>query len=217
MYCHRAPASRSGLTAHQQDSHRGLVARTGRKGVPGGPRGWRTAVAGVCRTRCGRGLVCSAGAACPPTARQSLRSVVGRVVFRWPGWVPRIGTPWKASHGRGGVGGGRSSGAAPLACLWPLRFAVLGRPRNVISARSCVKARPRSARCCAALTPAHSDWASRRKDGKQKLQRPAAYRPGERRARFSPPPLETQRPWEAKPPLHVAAAHSPQKNSSEEH
>src|SRR5207247_3415249 len=54
-------------------------------------------------------------------------------------------------------------GAAPLACIWPLRFSVLGRPRKVISARSCVKARPRSARCCAALTPARSDWASRRK------------------------------------------------------
>ena len=58
--------------------------------------------------------------------------------------------------------------------------------------------------------------ALRRKDGKQKLQRPAAYRPGERSARFSPPPLETQRPWEAQPPLRVTAAHSPQKKSSKE-
>ena len=29
---------------------------------------------------------------------------------------------------------GRSSGAAPLACIWPLRCAVLGRPRNIILA-----------------------------------------------------------------------------------
>src|SRR5262249_6529916 len=70
----------------------------------------------------------------------------------------RIGTPWKASHGRGGLAGGGRLGAAPLACIWPLRFSVLGRPRKVISARSCVKAKPRSARCCAALTPARSDW-----------------------------------------------------------
>jgi hypothetical protein len=37
---------------------------------------------------------------------------VGRAVFHWPGCVPRIGTPWKASHGRGSLTGGRSSGAA---------------------------------------------------------------------------------------------------------
>src|ERR1700757_2824766 len=67
-----------------------------------------------------------------------------------------------------------------------------------------------------ALTPARSDWASPRKDGKHKLQRPAAQRPGERRARFTPPPLETQRPWGAQQPLRVAVAHSPQKNTSEE-
>ena len=138
---------------------------------------------------------------------------VGRAVLHWPGCVPRIVTLWKASHGQGGLADGRRSGAAPLACLWPLRFSVLERRRPVISARSCVKARPRCARCCAALTPARSDWASPRKDGKHKLQRPAASRPGERRARFSPPPLETQRPWEAQPPLRVAAAHSPQKNT----
>ena len=48
---------------------------------------------------------------------------------------------WQAPHGRGGLGDGRSSGAAPLAYDWPLRFSVLGRPRTVISARSCVKAR----------------------------------------------------------------------------
>jgi hypothetical protein len=72
--------------------------------------------------------------------------------------------PWKASHGRGGLAGGRSSGAAPLACFWPLRFSVLGRPRKVISVRSCVKARllplrsSRAALRFAALTPAHYDW-----------------------------------------------------------
>src|SRR4030095_11042652 len=56
--------------------------------------------------------------------------------------------------------------------------------------------------------------ASRRKDGKHKLQQPAAYRPGERSASFSPPPL--RRPWEAQPPLRDAAAHSPQNNTSAE-
>jgi hypothetical protein len=42
-----------------------------------------------------------------------------------PGCVLRGLPLWKASHGRGGVGGGQSSGAAPLACLWPLRFFLL--------------------------------------------------------------------------------------------
>ena len=41
----------------------------------------------------------------------------------------------------GGLGDGRRSGAAPLAYDWPLLFSVLERPRTVISARSCVKAR----------------------------------------------------------------------------
>ena len=168
-----------------------------------------------------RGQALPLGARRPQTPARPKRVVV-RVVFYEPGCVPRIGTPWKASHGRGGLAGGRSSGAAPLACIWPLRFSVLGRPRKVISVRSCVKARllpllRRSSRAAlrfAALTPAPSAWASPRKQEEQKLQRPAAYRPGERRARFSPPPL--RRPWEAQPPLRVAAAHSPQKKSSEE-
>ena len=48
----------------------------------------------------------------------------------------------------GSLGAGRSSGAAPLACAWPLRFAVLGRARKVISARSCVKARAQARSPC---------------------------------------------------------------------
>jgi hypothetical protein len=63
-----------------------------------------------------------------------------------------------------------------------------------------------------ALTPAPFAWAARRKQENQKLQRPAAYRPGERRASFNPPPRK--RPWEAQPPLRDAAAHSPQKKPS---
>jgi len=67
-------------------------------GVPGRPRCWRTAVAGparaggtggarACRTRRRRGLAGSVVAACPHTPRRSLRSVVGRMVFYWPGCV----------------------------------------------------------------------------------------------------------------------------------
>jgi len=66
------------------------------------------------------------------------------------------GSPWP-ERVSAASGLGRSAGAAPLACGWPLRFSVLERPRNIISGRSCVKARPRSARCYAALTPAPSD------------------------------------------------------------
>ena len=39
------------------------------------------------RTWHGRGLACSVVAACPHTPRRSLRSVVGRMVFYWPGCV----------------------------------------------------------------------------------------------------------------------------------
>ena len=40
-----------------------------------------TGGAHTCRTRYRRGLACSAGAACPPTPRRSLRSVVVRMVL----------------------------------------------------------------------------------------------------------------------------------------
>jgi hypothetical protein len=161
----QGPASRRALGGRPPPSgrQRRLYA------APSRPRCWRTAVAGPVRAggqaahaRAGRGAgggrwtVWWQRAPTPLVRRCAPR--VGRAVLHWPGCVPRIGTPWKASHGRGGLAGGRSSGAAPLACLWPLRFPVLGRPRKVISARSCVKARPRYARCYAALTPARSDW-----------------------------------------------------------
>jgi hypothetical protein len=134
---------------YQHDGHRVLAAN----------KGYMT-----CQAGCGAG-VCGPAvwwqrAPTPLVRRCAPR--VGRAVFHWPGCVPRIGTPWKASHGRGGLAGGRSSGAAPLACLWPLRFSVLGRPRKIIAVRSCVKARLlplRSSRALrAALTPAHCDW-----------------------------------------------------------
>jgi hypothetical protein len=122
--------------------------------------------------------------------------------------------PWKASHGRGGLAGGRSSGAAPLACGWPLRFFLLeGDARYAALAPASRPARRApQLRWVPALTPAPSAWASPRKQEEHKLQRPAAQRPGERRASFSPPPRK--RPWEAQPPLRGAAAHSPQKKPS---
>ena len=142
--CNAAGLLRQGLASRRAPA--GRPPRSGRQrgqeGVSGGPRCWRT--------RHGRGLARTAwGQRAPTPLAVAALPGVGRVVFYWPGCVPRIGTPWKASHGRGGLAGGRSSGAAPLACLWPLRFSVLGRPRKVISARSCVKARPRSRSCAA--------------------------------------------------------------------
>src|SRR5262249_33890960 len=141
----------------------------------------------------------------------------GRAVFDWPGCVPRIGPLWKASHGRGGVGGRRSSGAAPLACGWLLRFFLLeGDARYAALAPASRPARRApQLRWVPALPPAPFAWASPCKQEEQKPQRPAAQRPGERSASFRPPPL--RRPWEAQPPLRVAAAHSPQKNTAEEH
>ena len=143
---------------------------------------------------------------------------VSQAVLHWPGCVPRIGTPSKASHGWGGLADGRSSGAAPLACVCSLRFFLLeGDARYAALApasRPALRAPQR--RWVPALTPAPFAWAPPRKQDEQKLQRPAAQRPGERSARFSPPPLETQRPWEAQLPLRVAAAHSPQRKASQE-
>ena len=122
------------------------------------------------------------------------------------------GFPWpERRRGRAELGG-RSPGLRLAAAVFLLgddaRYAALApasRPARRAPQRRWVPA----------LTPAPFAWASPRKQENQKLQRPAAYRPGERRASFSPPPL--RRPWEAQPPLRVAAAHSPQKNSSEEH
>jgi hypothetical protein len=184
--------------AHQQDSHSGLATSEGKRAYQaslsaGGPRSQALYVPGDRRcTRVPdegwRWQVDRVVATCPHAPRASLRSQGKSSGLALAGLYAAIGTPWKASHGRGGLAGRRSSGAAPLACDWPLQFSVLGRPRTVISACSCVKARPRCARCCAALTPARSDWASPRKDGKHKLQRPAAQRPGERRACCYPTP-----------------------------
>jgi hypothetical protein len=142
-------------------------------------------------------------------------SFTGWAVCRGSGAVE--GFPWPGRPRGWTQLGGRSPGLRLAAAVLPA-----GKQRNVRCARSCVKARllpllrrsSRAALRCAALTPAPSAWASPRKQEEQKLQRPAAYRPGERRARFSPPPL--RRPWEAQPPLRVAAAHSPQKNTLEE-
>jgi hypothetical protein len=184
--------------------------------------GWHSA----CNTGTPRGLAGWRGQALPLEARRPQtptrpQRIVVRMVFT--GWAVCRGSgavegfPWPGRPRGWTQLGGRSPGLRLAAAVLPA-----GKQRNVRCARSCVKARllpllrrsSRAALRCAALTPAPSAWASPRKQEEQKLQRPAAYRPGERRARFSPPPL--RRPWEAQPPLRVAAAHSPQKNASEE-
>ena len=86
----------------------------------------------------------------PQTPTRPQRSVV-RLVFYWPGCVPRIGTLWKASHGRGGLAGGRSLGAAPLACFWPLRFSCLEATQG--TRRSLLRQGPRCALPSAAGSP----------------------------------------------------------------
>ena len=81
------------------------------------------------------------------------------------GCVLKIGPPWKASHGRGGLAGGRSAGAAPLACGWPLRFFLLeGDARYAALAPASRPARRApQLRWVPALTPAPFAWASPRK------------------------------------------------------
>ena len=68
-----------------------------------------------------------------------------------PGCVPRIGPLWKASHGQGGLAGGRSSGAAPLACGWPLRFSCLETTQGTL--RSLLRQGPRYALPSSAGSP----------------------------------------------------------------
>jgi hypothetical protein len=116
------------------------------------------------------------------------------------------GVPWPGSPRGWAELGSRSPGLRLLAAVFLLggdaRYAALApasRPARRAPQRRWVPA----------LTPAPFAWAARRKQENQKLQRPAAQRPGERSARFSPPPRK--RPWEAQPPLRDAAAHSPQK------
>src|SRR5215470_558568 len=183
--------------------------------LPARARG-RVRRAAVWRTQCRRRLAGSAGGSVPPhpSPVAALRGCTNGLLP--PGYVQQIGPPWKASHGREGLAGGRSSGAAPLACGWPLRFFLLeGDARYAALAPASRPARRApQRRWVPALTPAPFAWASPRKQDEQKLQRPAAQRPGERSASFSPPPRK--RPWEAQPPLRVAAAHSPQKNASKE-
>jgi hypothetical protein len=178
--------------------------------VPGDRRRTRVPDATLARA----GGLCESSVPPRPSPVAALRGWTNGLLL--PGCVPQIGTPWKASHSRGGLAGGRSSGAAPLACGWPLRFFLL--EGDAMYAALAPASRPArrapQLRWVPALTPAPSAWASPRKQEEHKLQRPAAQRPGERSARFSPPPLETQRPWEAQPPLRVAAAHSPQKKPS---
>src|SRR5262249_56060372 len=110
-----------------------------REGVwVGGPgRRW-TSGAGTARAARARSLLvglawagASPGGSAPPDPCQAAADCCSMGLLL-PSCVPRIGTLWKASHGRGGVGGGRSSGAAPLACLWPLLFFRLERLRNVM-------------------------------------------------------------------------------------
>ena len=101
------------------------------------------------------------------------------------GLCAAIGTPWKASHGRRGLAGGRSSGAAPLACGWPLRFFLLeGDARYAALAPASRPAlRAPQLRWVPALTPAPFAWASPRQQVVSlqpagKYQRPA-WRPSQ--------------------------------------
>ena len=156
-------------------------------------------------------------ATCPHAPRASLRSQGSSSGLLLAGLCAADraaveGFPWPGRRRGWAQLGSRSPGLPLAAAVLPA-----GRRRNVRCARSCVKARrlpllrrsSRAALRCAALTPAPAALASPRKAEEHNLQRPAAYRPGERSASFSPPPRK--RPWEAQLPLRVAVAHSPQK------
>ena len=127
------------------------------------------------------------------------------------------GHRWPAPHGQGvsrrprgwAQLGGRSPGLRLAAAVFRPWKATQCNLRSLLRQGPRASALPMCPTWVPALTPAPSDWASPRKDGKHKLQRPAARRPGERRARFTPPPLETQRPWGAQQPLRVGCSTQP--------
>lgn len=100
-----------------------------------------------------------------------------------------------------------------------LFFFLLEKRRNVISGRSCVKARPHSVRCCAALTPAPSDWAAlRQEEEKQKLQRGVAHATRARKAYSAQPVTKNFREAQSwlETRTHNSAAHSTKEKSLEE-
>jgi len=72
--------------------------------------------------------------------------------FEWSftaGLCAAIGMLWKASHGRGALADGRSSGAAPLACVCSLRFFLL--EGNARYAALAPASRPGSFRCASVV------------------------------------------------------------------
>ena len=180
----------------------------------------------ACRTRRGRALAGSVVAACPHTPRRSLRSVVGRMVFYWPGCVRpgtgggRVLLPLTASHGSGAHGGGRPLAAA-RGCRLLRRFFFLLRMRNVIPAGP--RPGPASLRSVRTRT-LDMAWSARigaaREGGRKRKmpQQPAAFAARGRTACFTPRrhgrngrsggSTGTRR--------CPAAAHSPQKNPLDE-
>jgi hypothetical protein len=139
--------------AHRQNGHCGLTAPEARRVYQAGCDAGGPWSAGPGRARRGTGggrwTVWWQRAPTPLVRRCAPR--VGQAVLHWPGCVPRIGTLWKASHGRGGVGGGQISGAAPLACGWPLRFSCLEATQG--TRRSLLRQGPRCALPSSAGSP----------------------------------------------------------------
>jgi hypothetical protein len=209
----------------------------GQDGVSGGPRCCRTMVAGPVRaggqamyTRagrgCWRGLAGSAGAACPPTPRRSLRSVVVRTVFycravccRAPG-AGRVLLPLTASRGGGSHRCGQPLAAAG-GCRLLRRFFFLLKRRKVIPAGP----RQGQASLCSVrqrtLDMALSARIGDAREGgrKRKMpQQPAAFAARGRTACFTPRRHSRNGRSGGSTGTRrcTAAAHNPQNNSWEE-
>ena len=199
-----------GLLRQGQALQASVLADSGRR--PCTCRG--TGGARACRTRRWRWQVDRVVATCPHAPRASLRSQGRSSGLALAGLCAAArdaveGFPWPGRPRGWAPLGSRSPGLPLAAAVFRPGKATHGNLRSLL--------RQGQASLCSVLRSLDTRslrLATQRKDGKHNLQRPAAYRPGERSARFSPPPL--RRPWEAQPPLRVAAAHSPQKKSSEE-
>jgi hypothetical protein len=177
MYCRRAPASRPGSAARTSRTATvvWLPARAGwrikRAAVLSdhgrGPCACRgTGDVHACWTRCWRGLAGSAGAACPPAPRGSLRSAVGQMVFYcWAvcrGSGPVEGFPWLGRPRGWAQLGSRSPGLPLAAAVFRPGKATHGNLRSLLrqgqaSLRSVLRS----------LDTRSLRLASRRKDGKK--------------------------------------------------
>jgi hypothetical protein len=219
----RSPAGRPLWSGSQREQ----------EGGPGGPRCWRTSVAGTARAggqkahaRAGRGAGVGWRTAWGQRAPTPLAGRCAPLLNEWSftgravcyeheagGRLPMAGA-CLGGLGDGAQLGGRSPGLRLAAAVLRPWKATQCNLRSLLRQGHAPSATLQSCPT-GSLDTRSLRLAAQRKDEEHKLQRPAAQRPGERRACFTPPPLETQRPWGAKQPLRAGCSTQPKEKPLE--